>query len=95
MRKETFDTVADVIARVTDAKREDITPESNVINDLGIDSLDFLDVVFELDREFGINIPSDVWIKEINDGKATNEDYFLLQNFCDKIDLLRKEKAGS
>ena len=45
-----FDRVAEIIAENADIPREKITPESHVIDDLGIDSLDFLDVVFALDQ---------------------------------------------
>ncbi|HEV7283258.1 MAG TPA: acyl carrier protein, partial [Kaistia sp.] len=38
----TFDVVADVIAQTSEIPREKITPESHAIDDLGIDSLDFL-----------------------------------------------------
>lgn len=89
---DTFGTIADVIAEVTGTPREDIKRDSNCIDDLGIDSLDFLDIVFELDKRFGINIPSDEWVNEINEGRATSSDYFLLQNFADRIDILVKAK---
>ena len=49
-----FDRVADIIAETSGLPREKITPESHVIDDLGIDSLDFLDIVFAIDKEFGI-----------------------------------------
>ncbi len=52
----TFDKVADIIAETSEIDRETITPESHTIDDLGIDSLDFLDIVFAIDKEFGIKI---------------------------------------
>ena len=42
----TFDTVANIISETCDIPRETIKPESHAIDDLGIDSLDFLDVAF-------------------------------------------------
>ena len=53
----TFGTVAGIIAETCDIPREKITPESHAINDLGIDSLDFLDVAFAIDKAFGIKMP--------------------------------------
>ncbi len=53
----TFDIVAEIIADTSEIPVEDITPESHTIDDLGIDSLDFLDIVFAVDKEFGIKIP--------------------------------------
>src|SRR3954465_11013772 len=40
----TFEAVAGIIADTSDIERDKITPDSHAINDLGIDSLDFLDV---------------------------------------------------
>jgi acyl carrier protein len=36
---------------------EDIKPTSTLQGDLGAESIDFLDIVFRLEREFGIKIP--------------------------------------
>ena len=38
----TFDKIADIITETCDIPRENIKPESHAINDLEIDSLDFL-----------------------------------------------------
>ncbi|MSP46941.1 MAG: acyl carrier protein, partial [Xanthobacteraceae bacterium] len=39
----TFETVANIIAETCDIARDTITLDSHAIDDLGIDSLDFLD----------------------------------------------------
>lgn len=82
----TFDTVADIISETCDIPREDIKPESHVIDDLGIDSLDFLDVAFAIDKAFGIKMPFEQWTQEVNEGKVPAEQYFVLQNLCERID---------
>ena len=89
----TFDKVADIISDTSEIPREDIKPESHTIDDLGIDSLDFLDIVFAVDKEFGIKIPLEEWTQEVNDGKASTEDYFVMKNLCSKIDGLVAAKA--
>ena len=89
----TFDKVADIIAETSEIPREEITPESHTIDDLGIDSLDFLDIVFAIDKEFGIKIPLETWTQEVNDGKASTEEYFVMKNLCSKIDALVAAKA--
>ena len=48
-----------------------------MINDLGIDSLDFLDIVFAIDKAFGIKVPVESWTQEVNAGKAPAEQYFV------------------
>jgi acyl carrier protein len=89
----TFDKVADIIAETSEIDRDSITTESHTIDDLGIDSLDFLDIVFAVDKEFGIKIPLEQWTQEVNDGKASTEEYFVLGNLCAKIDELRAAKG--
>src|ERR1700751_6140766 len=81
----TFDKVAEIIAETCDIPRENIKPESHAINDLEIDSLDFLDIAFAIDKAFGIKLPLEQWPQEVNDGKATTEHYFVLQNLCARV----------
>ena len=92
----TFDTVANIISETCDIEREKITPDSHAIDDLGIDSLDFLDIAFAIDKAFGIKLPLEQWTQEVNDGKATTEQYFVLKNLCARIDELdrRQGRAG-
>ncbi len=90
----TFDKVADIIAETCDIPREKITPESHAINDLEIDSLDFLDIAFAIDKTFGIKLPIEQWTQEVNDGKATTEQYFVLTNLCARIDDLVAAKGA-
>lgn len=90
----TFDKVADIIAETSEIDRDKITPESNTIDDLGIDSLDFLDIVFAIDKAFGIKVPLEQWTQEVNDGKVSTEEYFVLKNLCAKIDELVAAKQA-
>lgn len=90
----TFDHVADIIAETSEIERDDIAPESHTIDDLGIDSLDFLDIVFAIDKEFGIKVPLEQWTQDINEGRASTEEYFVLKNLCEKIDGLRAAKTA-
>ncbi|WP_062210966.1 acyl carrier protein [Aureimonas sp. AU12] len=90
----TFDRVADIIAETSEIDRSQITPESHTIDDLGIDSLDFLDIVFAIDKEFGIKIPLEKWTQRVNEGEANTEEYFVMKNLCARIDELRAAKAA-
>jgi len=90
----TFDTVANIIAETCDIPRDTIKPESHAINDLGIDSLDFLDIAFAIDKRFGIKMPIEQWMQEINEGRATVDNYFVLSNLCQRIDELVAAKAA-
>ena len=89
-----FNTVATIIAETCDIPREKITPESHAINDLGIDSLDFLDVAFAIDKAFGIKMPLEQWTQEVNEGKVSSDRYFVLKDLCANIDALVAAKAA-
>src|ERR1700716_1295863 len=89
----TFDTVANFMANTCIIPRETITPDSHAINDLGIDSLEFLDIAFAIDKAFGIKLPLEKWTQEGNDGKATTEQYFVLKNLSERIDELVAAKG--
>ena len=89
----TFETAADIISEICDIPRENITPDSHAIDDLGIDSLDFLDVAFAIDKAFDIKMPLEKWIQDVNDGKATTEQYFVMKNLCARIDELIAAKG--
>jgi acyl carrier protein len=65
----TFETVAGIISETCDIPLEKITPDSHAITDLGIDSLDFLDVAFAIDKAFGIKMPLEQWTQDVNDGR--------------------------
>ena len=91
----TFEKVADLIAETTEIDRDKITPKSHTIDDLGIDSLDFLDTVFAIDKEFGIKIPLEKWTQDVNEGRVSTEEYFVLKNLCAKIDALVAAKKAA
>ncbi len=90
----TFDTIANIIAETCDIPRDSIKPESHAINDLGIDSLDFLDIAFAIDKAFGIKLPLEQWTQEVNEGKATTDQYFVLENLSARIDELIAAKGA-
>ena len=91
----TFETVAGIIADTCDIERDTVTPQSHAINDLGIDSLDFLDVAFAIDKSFGIKMPLEQWTQEVNDGKVSTDEYFVLGNLCANVDKLVAAKPAA
>ena len=91
----TFETVAKVISETSDIPVEKIKPDQHAIDDLGIDSLDFLDIAFAIDKAFGIKLPLEQWTQEVNDGKATTDQYFVLKNLCARIDELIAAKGAT
>jgi acyl carrier protein len=91
--ESTFDAVADIIAETSSIERDKITLQSHTINDLGIDSLDFLDITFAIDKRFGIKMPVEQWMEDVNEGRASADEFFVMSNLVAKIDELIAAKA--
>jgi acyl carrier protein len=62
--------VYDIVATQLGVSKEQITPETHFVNDLGADSLDQVELVMELEEEFDINIPDDAAEKIQTVGQA-------------------------
>jgi acyl carrier protein len=54
---EIFTKVSATLVEALNVDEEEIRPTSTLQGDLGAESIDFLDIVFRLEREFGIKIP--------------------------------------
>jgi acyl carrier protein len=91
--ESTFGAVADIIAETSSIERDKITMQSHTINDLGIDSLDFLDITFAIDKRFGIKMPVEQWMEDVNEGRASADEFFVMSNLVAKIDELIAAKA--
>jgi acyl carrier protein len=55
----TEEKIISIIAEQLGVKKEEITPKSSFIDDLGADSLDTVELVMALEDEFGIEIPDE------------------------------------
>lgn len=56
-REEVFDKVRDVLTDALGVDDDEVTREATLQRDLGAESIDFLDIVFRLEKEFAIKIP--------------------------------------
>src|SRR6185295_12856753 len=54
---EIFSKVSATLVEALNVDEEDVKPDATLQGDLGAESIDFLDIVFRLEREFGIKIP--------------------------------------
>src|SRR5215475_10659926 len=54
---EIYTKVSATLVEALNVDEEDVKPTSTLQGDLGAESIDFLDIVFRLEREFGIKIP--------------------------------------
>ena len=56
-REDIYKKVSGTLVEALNVDEEDIKPTATLQGDLGAESIDFLDIVFRLEREFGIKIP--------------------------------------
>src|SRR2546423_5206810 len=54
---EIYTKVSATLVEALNVDEDEIRPSSTLQGDLGAESIDFLDIVFRLEREFGIKIP--------------------------------------
>jgi|SRR5689334_23785380 acyl carrier protein len=56
-QEEIYAKVSATLVDALNVDEDEIKPTSTLQGDLGAESIDFLDIVFRLEREFGIKIP--------------------------------------
>lgn len=56
-REEIFEKVKDVLVDALGLDEEDVTSDATLMGDLGAESIDFLDIVFRLEKAFNIKVP--------------------------------------
>ena len=54
-----FDKVKDILCDQLDVEEDAVTMEANIIDDLGADSLDVVDLVMSLEDKYDVEIPSE------------------------------------
>jgi acyl carrier protein len=54
---EVFEKVRETLTDALGVDDDEVTPEATLIGDLGAESIDFLDIVFRLEKNFDIKIP--------------------------------------
>jgi acyl carrier protein len=78
VNEEVFSKVQSALVDALGVDEEDVTHSATMVGDLGAESIDFLDIVFKLEKAFGIKIQTeDLFPKDIltegsyvNDGKV-------------------------
>jgi acyl carrier protein len=56
-RDKIFTNVQEVLVDALGVDEDEVTTEATLMGDLGAESIDFLDIVFRLEKAFGIKIP--------------------------------------
>ena len=55
----TFERVKEIIIQTLGCEEEDVTPEANLFDDLGADSIDVIEIGILIEEEFGVEIPNE------------------------------------
>jgi len=56
-RDEIFQEVQEILVDALGVDNEEVATEATLMGDLGAESIDFLDIVFRLEKAFGVKIP--------------------------------------
>jgi len=56
-RDEVFQKVQEVLVDALGVDDEEVTADATLMGDLGAESIDFLDIVFRLEKTFGMKVP--------------------------------------
>ena len=76
--QEIRDKINRVFEESFEIEREKLLPKAHIFTDLGLDSLDIVDLVADLQKSFGVNIRNEQEVREIR----TIQDIY---NFIEKI----------
>jgi acyl carrier protein len=79
-KEEVFEKVQAALVDALGVDDDEVTPEATLVGDLGAESIDFLDIVFRLEKAFEIEIPRSELFPEdiltnaeyVEDGKVTD-----------------------
>ena len=97
---ENYERITKVLAQALGVEEDDIIPTATLQGDLGAESIDFLDIVFRLEREFMIKIPHGEFLAALvfqdeseilHNGQVTNQGLASLRSQMPYADLRRLE----
>jgi len=100
-QEEIYSKVSATLVEALNVDEDEIQPNSTLQGDLGAESIDFLDIVFRLEREFAIKIPRGELFPEaifqgdpefVENGKVTDKGLKELREKMPFADLGKFEK---
>ena len=100
-QEEVYGRVSATFVAALNVDEDEIRPAVTLQGDLGAESIDFLDIVFRLEREFGIKIPRNELFPEsifqgdpefVQDGKVTSKGLAELRTRMPFADLSKFEQ---
>ena len=98
---EIFAKVQEALEDALGVDNDEVTKEATLVGDLGAESIDFLDIVFKLEKTFDITIPREELSPEdiltnsqyVQDGVVTDEGMAELKRRMPWADLSEFEKS--
>jgi acyl carrier protein len=99
-RNEIFQQVQEILVDALGVDNDEVTAESTLMGDLGAESIDFLDIVFRLEKAFEIKIPREELFPAenlmsnpqfVSNGKLTETGLAELKKAMPHIDLTEFE----
>lgn len=77
MSSSVFERLQKILAEQFEIDEDDITLNSDLVDDLGADSLDFVDLVMRIEDEFEIEVPDEAIeeIRTVDDAVKYIEDH--------------------
>lgn len=91
---DTFSEISGMIIKNYDVAAENVRPESHMLEDLGLDSVDLYDLVFEIEEKFDISLEPEKWMTNAAASDPAQSVEFTLGAICQHVDALRAERAA-
>ena len=100
INEEVFGKVRETLVDALGVDDDEVTEDATMVGDLGAESIDFLDIVFKLEKTFDIQIPRDELFPDdiltsaeyVQDGKVTPEGLSKLKERMSFADLTKFEQ---
>ena len=94
-RDDIFEKIQGVLVEALGVDDDEVTPEASLAADLGAESIDFLDIVFQLEQAFGFKIEQGELFPEnvtqdpdfVQDGLVTSKGLAMLRERLPHIDF--------
>jgi acyl carrier protein len=98
---QVFAKVQQVLVEALGVDEEDVKPQARLVADLGAESIDFLDIVFRLEKAFGVKLDQKELFPEgvlndpkyVQNGKVTDAGIEALRQRLPHTDLTAFEKS--
>jgi acyl carrier protein len=98
---EVFQKVQEVLEEALGVDEEEVTSDATLVGDLGAESIDFLDIVFRLEKAFDIKIPQSELFPDdvlndptyVQDGQVTDAGMAELRNRLPHANLEEFDKS--